>query len=66
MGKTTLAKQVAASWKYIDLEDPRDFDRLSTDPLCFFEQFPHQVILDEAREWPSLFKVLRGVIICPL
>lgn len=61
-GKTTLCKQLRSNWKYIDLENPRDYDYLTTDPLMFFEQNPHSVIIDEAQLCPALFKVLRGVI----
>ena len=39
-GKTTLAKTVGTNWKYIDLENPDDFERLSRDPIFFFKQFP--------------------------
>jgi len=61
-GKTTLSKQLRNHWKYIDLENPRDYDYLISDPLMFFEQNPHSVIIDEAQLSPILFKVLRGVI----
>lgn len=61
-GKTTLSKQLKPKWSYFDLENPRDFDRISHDPLLFFEQNPHSVIIDEAQLCPELFSVLRGVI----
>jgi len=61
-GKTTLSKQLRPDWKYIDLENPRDFDYVSHDPLLFFEQNPSQVIIDEAQLHPEIFNVLRGVI----
>ena len=61
-GKTTLVKQIAPNWKYIDLENPNDFDRVSRDPVFFFEQYPQALIIDEAQEFPAIFKVLRGVI----
>lgn len=61
-GKTTLSKQLRNGWKYLDLENPRDYDYLTSDPLMFFEQNPHSIIIDEAQLSPVLFKVLRGVI----
>ena len=62
VGKTTLARVVGREWRYLDLENPADFDRLSADPLFFFSQFPRQLVIDEAQAWPELFAVLRGVI----
>ena len=61
-GKTTLSKQLRPNWLYMDLENPRDYDRISYDPLLFFEQNPHAVIIDEAQTYPQLFNVLRGII----
>jgi predicted AAA+ superfamily ATPase len=61
-GKTTLAKQLRPNWQYFDIENPRDFELISHDPNLFFTQHPRHIILDEAQEYPDLFKVLRGVI----
>lgn len=61
-GKTTLAKQLAPEWKYIDMENVNDFARISHDPLFFFNQYPRHLIIDEAQYYPDLFKTLRGVI----
>jgi predicted AAA+ superfamily ATPase len=61
-GKTTLSKQLRPNWKYLDLENPRDYDYVTADPLMFFEQNPHSIIIDEAQLDTNLFKVLRGVI----
>lgn len=61
-GKTTLSKKLRESWKYFDLQNPNDFDRIISDPLLFFEQNPEGVIIDEAQLSPELFSVLRGVI----
>jgi predicted AAA+ superfamily ATPase len=61
-GKTTLSKQLLPDWKYIDLENPRDYDRFTHDPLFFFNQFPQAVIIDEAQEYPELFRILRSVV----
>jgi len=61
-GKTTLAKQLCPDWRYVDLEDPDDFDLFDRDPKFFFSTNPHSVIFDEAQENPELFKILRGVV----
>ena len=61
-GKTTLARQVRADWKYFDLENANDFDFISSDPDFFFKEYPGQIIIDEAQEFSGLFKHLRGVI----
>jgi len=62
VGKTSLAKQLGKQWTYLDLEQPQDLDRLSYDPNFFFTEHPDSVIIDEAQEYPTIFKILRGVI----
>ena len=62
VGKTELAKTVRPRWKYVDIENPSDLDRLQIDPDIYFSENPHSVIFDEAQEYPELFKILRGVI----
>ena len=37
-GKSTLAKQCRPDWRYIDLENPNDYQKLLADPVLFFEQ----------------------------
>jgi predicted AAA+ superfamily ATPase len=66
VGKTTLAKQIASHLKkeviYVDLENPRDENKL-TDPVLFFENNQDKcVILDEIQRTPELFPVLRSMI----
>lgn len=61
-GKSTLVKAIRPDWKYYDLERPDDYQLISSDPLGFFSRQTEQVIIDEAQEFPDLFKVLRGVI----
>ncbi|GAB4345143.1 MAG: ATP-binding protein [Desulfobulbaceae bacterium] len=61
-GKSTLVKAIRPEWKYYDLERPDDYQLVSSDPLGFFSRQPEKVIIDEAQEFPDLFKVLRGVI----
>jgi predicted AAA+ superfamily ATPase len=60
-GKTTLARDFAASRAdtiFFDLENPRDFARL-TDPLLALEKLTGLVVLDEVQRRPELFAVLR-------
>ena len=61
-GKTTLAKQARPQWKYFDLENISDFDFISNDLDFFFKEYQTSVIIDEAQEYPLIFKQLRGVI----
>lgn len=61
-GKTSLAKHLAPNWQHFDLERPAHFELIANSPELFFEQYSSQVIIDEAQEYPGLFKVLRGVI----
>ena len=62
VGKTTLAKELGKGWSYLDLEQPEDLDRLSYDHRFFFDEHPDSLIIDEAQEYPEIFKILRGVI----
>ncbi len=61
-GKTTLAQQVRKDWKYFDLENMNDLDFISSDMDFFFNEYPGNIIIDEAQEFSGLFKHLRGVI----
>ena len=66
VGKTTLAKTIAASFKkpalYLDLENPLDRRRLN-DPFTFLTDNSNRcVIIDEVQVMPKLFSVLRSVI----
>lgn len=61
-GKSTLVKAIRPDWKYYDLERPDDYQLVSSDPLGFFSRQTEKTIVDEALEYPDLFKVLRGVI----
>jgi uncharacterized protein len=61
-GKSTLVKAIRPEWKYYDLERPDDYRLITGDPLGFFARQPDNTIIDEAQQFPELFKVLRGVI----
>jgi hypothetical protein len=62
VGKTTLARQVAAVWRgpttHFDLEDPRDLARLA-DPMLALARLRGLVVLDEVQRRPDLFAALR-------
>jgi predicted AAA+ superfamily ATPase len=49
-------------WKYYDLESPDDYQLITQDPVSFFTINRKNVIIDEAQQYPELFKVLRGII----
>jgi len=61
-GKSTLVKQLKPDWKYYDLESPDDYQLITNDPIAFFTLNSHNVIIDEAQQYPEIFQVLRGVI----
>lgn len=64
VGKTTLARTIAASMSsiYLDLESPEDLIKLSY-PIQFFrENNKKLIIIDEIQRAPELFMVLRGII----
>lgn len=61
-GKSTLVRQLHPDWKYYDLESPDDYQLITDDPVSFFSINSGRVIIDEAQQYPELFKVLRGVI----
>ena len=65
IGKTTLARQVAAAAPgsvYLDLEDPGHAARLA-DPARYLAQRSGALtILDEVQRMPGLFEILRGQI----
>jgi predicted AAA+ superfamily ATPase len=64
VGKTTLARQVAAERRgvtFFDLENPADLARLS-DPMLALEGLKGLVVLDEIQRRPELFPVLRVLV----
>jgi len=61
-GKSTLVRNLRPDWKYYDLESPDDYQLISSDPVAFFALNPDRIIIDEAQQYPELFRVLRGVI----
>ncbi len=61
-GKSTLVRALRPDWKYYDLERPDDYQLVTGDPVAFFALNPDKVIIDEAQQYPDLFRVLRGVV----
>jgi len=61
-GKSTFVKNLRPDWKYYDLESPDDYQLISSDPVAFFSINHSHIIIDEAQQYPEIFKVLRGVI----
>ena len=66
VGKTTLAKQLVSELNkdsiYLDLENPRDENKL-VDPVLFFETNADKcIIVDEIQRMKSLFPILRAMV----
>ena len=65
VGKTTLARQIAASHRgrttTFDLEDPRDVARLA-DPMLALAACRGLVVLDEIQRLPDIFPALRVLV----
>jgi len=62
VGKTFLSKRIAPTWQYYDLEKPEDFEAIFRNPTFFFQQYPKELIIDEAQTYPEIFQILRGVV----
>ena len=62
VGKTSLAKALRPNWRYFDLENTKNYQRIQDDIDLFFQQNNKDLIIDEAQILPDLFKTLRGVI----
>ena len=65
VGKTTLARAIQAdadAGVYLDLENPRDLDKLADAGAWLADNHGRLVVLDEIHRVPGLFPVLRGVI----
>ena len=64
VGKTTLAYDLLKTRKaiYLDLESPRDLNKLSDPELYLNQHRDKLVILDEVHRIPEIFRILRGLI----
>lgn len=61
-GKTTLLKMVFPKHQYISLENPNTLSVVQYDPIGYFKDLQTNWIIDEAQEFPDLFKYLQGFI----
>jgi len=65
VGKTTLARQVAAGWPgpklVFDLETPGTFEALQATPEKLLSEQDGLVIVDEVQRLPGLFTLLRPI-----
>ena len=61
-GKTTLAKAVFASKKYVSLENPQTRSFAEQDPQGFLNQYPQGAIIDEVQRVPSLFSYIQTLV----
>jgi len=61
-GKSTFVKNLRPDWKYYDLESSDDYQLISSNPVAFFTINHSHIIIDEAQQYPEIFKTLRGVI----
>ena len=62
VGKTTLARQLLPSARYVDLERDRDYDRTQPNPVLFLMECEDRVIIDEFQCLPQVLPALRVVI----
>ena len=60
-GKTTLAKLLRPSFRYVSLESPAEREFARQDPKGFLETYQNGVILDEVQYVPELFSYLQVV-----
>lgn len=61
-GKTTFAKMELPSWSYFDLENPKDYNRISSDIGFFLSENGEHCVIDEAHLLPELFPALRNYV----
>jgi len=61
-GKSTLARHVFPTYKYVNLEDPELREYAGSDPRGFLETYRYPLIIDEAQYVPSLFSYIQ--VIC--
>ncbi|MDR2693455.1 MAG: DUF4143 domain-containing protein [Chitinispirillales bacterium] len=59
-GKSALVKRLLAGHTYIDLESPNIVKFARNRPMAFFEHYRGDIILDEFRHAPELFRYIRG------
>ncbi|HXH73921.1 MAG TPA: ATP-binding protein [Bacteriovoracaceae bacterium] len=58
-GKTTLAKTLGATFRYVNLEDMGQREIISQDPKGFFSSINSDVIIDEVQRLPEILSYLQ-------
>jgi len=61
-GKTTLARAVFSTKRYVGLEEPDNLQFAREDPRRFLDQYPKGAVIDEAQRCPDLFSYLQGIV----
>ncbi|MCK6616468.1 MAG: ATP-binding protein [Cyclobacteriaceae bacterium] len=61
-GKSTLAKAVFSTKRYVSLENPEIQQRAADDPRGFLHHYNAGAIIDEAQRVPELFNYLQQVL----
>jgi uncharacterized protein len=61
-GKSTLAKSVSASRKYLTFDDPTTLSLAKTNPVEFLRSYPGEITLDEVQRVPELFLPLKAEV----
>jgi len=59
VGKSTLLKKLKINATFFDLQNEKDFVRVSEDPELLFKEVAGPYIFDEAQLSPKLFNALR-------
>lgn len=64
VGKTTLAQKLSDRLEstYIDLEDPRNIQKIGDPSYYFYQHNDRLIIIDEVQRRPDLFTILRSPI----
>lgn len=61
-GKSTLARALFSSYKYVSLETPDDRQLAEQDPRQFFERYFGSVIIDEVQRVPELLSYIQTFV----
>ena len=61
-GKTTLCKMSFPKYKYINLENPDEREKIMVDPLSFLKDNENGMVLDEAQRLPELFSYIQVLV----
>ena len=61
-GKTTLCKMTFPKYKYINLENPDEREKIMVDPLSFLKDNENGMVLDEAQRLPELFSYIQVLV----